>query len=78
MPGKVTQVVMNSVVGLRHELDRDGCAYGQVSRERIAHVMEAVEAVEHKLNYVLAAVGLQLVGFFIGVVLFLLNHAVAH
>ncbi len=64
----------NAMAGLRHELDRDGCAYGQVSRERINHVMVAVEAVEHKLNYVLAAVGVQLVGFVFAVLVFLLYH----
>ena len=63
-----------SVAGLRHELDREGCAYGQVSRERLAHVMEEVEAVEQKLNYLLAAVGMQLVGFVLSVLVFLLYH----
>ena len=63
-----------SMAGLRHELDRDGCAYGQVSRERLTHVVEATEAVEHKLNYVLAAIGLQLLSFVFAVLLFLLYH----
>jgi hypothetical protein len=64
----------SNMAGLRHELDRDGCAYGQVSRERLSHVMEAVGSVDHKVNYVLAAVGLQLVGFVLAVIIFLLYH----
>jgi hypothetical protein len=67
-----------NVSGLRHDLDRDGCAYGQVSRERISHVIEEVEALEHKVNYVLAAVGLQLVSFMMGVVMFLLYRLPGH
>jgi hypothetical protein len=70
----MAKMAATSVSGLRHELDHDGCAYGQVSRERIAHVIEEVEAVEHKVNYMLAAVGLQLVSFAMGVVMFLLYH----
>ena len=71
----------NTVGGLRHELDQDGCAFGQVSRERLAHIGTAVDRVaaevqrlESKLNYVLAAIGLQLIGFVLGVVIFLLYH----
>jgi hypothetical protein len=64
----------HSMAALRQELDRDGCAYGQVSRERITHLVEATAAVEHKLNYVLAAVGLQLLSFVFAVLVFLLYH----
>jgi hypothetical protein len=67
-------MAVTSVSSLRHELDSDGCAYGQVSRERISHVIEQIESVDHKVNYVLAAVGLQLLGFMLGVVMFLLYH----
>jgi hypothetical protein len=65
----------NTLAGLRRELDHDGCAYGQVSRERLSHVVDAVEGMERKLNYILGAVGLQLLGFFIGVVVYLLQRA---
>jgi hypothetical protein len=65
----------NTLAGLRHELDHDGCAYGQVSRERLSHVVDAVEGMERKLTYILGAVGLQLLGFFIGVVVYLLQRA---
>ena len=59
---------------LRRELDLEGCAFGQVSRERLSHVGEAVRSVDAKLNYVLAAVGLQLFGFLLTVVLYVLAH----
>jgi hypothetical protein len=71
---RVVKMATTSVLGLRHELDHDGCAYGQVSRERLTHVGETVEAVNQKVNYVLAAVGLQLVSFVLGVIAFLLYH----
>ena len=70
----VAKMAPSTISGLRHELDRDGCAYGQVSRKRIARALEEVEALEHKVNYMLAAVGLQLVSFMMGVVMFLLYH----
>ena len=63
----------NTITALRQDLNRDGCAYGQVSRERLTHVAELAQSVEQKLTYVLVAVGLQLVGFFIAVVLLVLN-----
>jgi hypothetical protein len=46
-----------------------------MSRERLSHVLDAVEGMERKLNYILGAVGLQLLGFFIGVVVYLLQRA---
>jgi len=63
-----------TLAALRRELDHDGCAYGQISRERLSHVLAAVEKIEQKTNYVLAAVGLQLAGFLLSVVLYLLYH----
>lgn len=66
------------IAELRRELDHDGCAFGQVSRERVAHLADAVAALEQKLSYLLVAVSLQLVGFFLGVVLYLLNRPPAH
>ena len=63
-----------AIVSLRHELDLEGCAFGQVSRERLDHVAAAVQSVDAKLNYVLAAVGLQLFGFLLAVVLYFLAH----
>ena len=81
MPGKVLKMATQTVAGLAHELDQEGCAYGQVSRERLSHIQAAVERVadevqrvETKLNYVLAAIGLQLFGFVLGVIVFLLYH----
>ncbi|HVA88254.1 MAG TPA: hypothetical protein VNL71_00285 [Chloroflexota bacterium] len=58
----------------RHELDLEGCAFGQVSRERLNHVAAALQSVDAKLSYVLAAVGLQLFGFLLAVVLYFLAH----
>jgi hypothetical protein len=67
----------NGLGTLRHELDREGCAFGKVSRERLSHVAEAVRSVDAKLNYVLAAVGLQLFGFLLAVMLYVLAHLAA-
>ena len=64
----------NGMGTLRRELDLEGCAFGQVSRERLSHVAEAVRSVDAKLNYVLAAVGLQLFGFLLAVMLYVLAH----
>lgn len=75
MAGEVVRMATNSIAGLRRELDHDGCAYGQVSRERLSHVVDAVEGMERKLNYILGAVALQLAGFFIGVVMYLVQRA---
>jgi hypothetical protein len=41
---------------LRQQLDHDGCAYGQVTRERLAHTLERVEDVNRKLNWMLMAI----------------------
>ena len=67
-------VARTMMTALRHELDLEGCAFGQVSRERLNHVAAAVQSVDAKLNYVLAAVALQLFGFLLAVVLYLLAH----
>lgn len=75
-------VNINAAVDLRNALDHDGCAYGQVSRERLTHIqdgLDRVEAqtarVEARLTYVLSALALQFVGFFIAVVVYLLQRA---
>jgi hypothetical protein len=71
-----------SIAGLRRELDHDGCAYGQVSRERLDNlaerldgVGEGVETLERKLNYVLGAAALQLFAFLLGVVAYILQRS---
>lgn len=75
-------IPINAAVDLRHDLDQSGCAYGQVSRERLSHIQDAVDRVENqvvkveaRLTYVLAALALQFVGFFITVVVFMLERA---
>jgi hypothetical protein len=68
----------SSVAQLRHDLDADGCAYGQVSRERIAHVVEGVERIERKLNYIIGAIGIQLVSFFFAMLLYVAQHSGMH
>ena len=75
-------VNINAAVDLRNALDHDGCAYGQVSRERLSHIQDAVDRVEAQTNrvearltYVLSALALQFVGFFIAVVVYLLQRA---
>jgi len=75
-------VPINAAVDLRNALDHDGCAYGQVSRERLTHIqdgLDRVEAqssrVEARLTYVLAAIALQFLGFFIAVVVYVLERA---
>lgn len=66
--------VPHTVASLRDSLDRDGCAHGQVTRERLDNVLDHIAAVESKLNLLLSGVLLQLVGFVFGVILFLLGH----
>ena len=70
----------NTLAGLRHELDHDGCAYGQVTRERLARLQDSVDRVgeevarvEARLSYVLGIVAVQFLAFFIGVVGYLLQ-----
>ncbi len=58
----------STVYVVRCELDKDGCEFGRLSRERINRMSEAVEKVDRKLNYVLATAGLQLFGFLLTVV----------
>jgi hypothetical protein len=65
---------LTTVDGLRSGLDADGCAHGRVSRERIDGMAERIESIESKVNWILATVGVQLCGFVLGVVLFVLNH----
>lgn len=63
-----------SVESLRIALDRDGCAYGQVTRERIDNIVARMTAMENKLNFLLAGTLLQLLGFVFGVLLLVLGH----
>jgi hypothetical protein len=50
------------------ELDAAGCEYGRITRERLINATVLVQSVDRKVNYVLAAVGLQLFGFLLSVV----------
>jgi hypothetical protein len=65
---------LNTIDGLRSGLDQDGCAYGRVTRERVDNVGEHLDRVETKINWILGNIGVQLFGFVLGVVLFVLNH----
>jgi hypothetical protein len=56
------------VYAVKCDIDRDGCEFGRLSRERITWVTAAVDKMDKKLNYVLAAAGLQLFGFLLTVV----------
>jgi hypothetical protein len=60
---------------LRDALDREGCAFGQVTRERVDNMMAHLQNMDSKVNMIAAGVVLQLVGFFFAVIVFLLNHA---
>jgi hypothetical protein len=62
-------------VTLRDALDREGCAFGQVTRERVDNMMAHLQNMDAKVNMIAAGVVLQLVGFFFAVIVFLLNHA---
>jgi hypothetical protein len=59
---------------LRESLVRDGCAFGQVTRERLDNVLGHLQSMESKVNLIATGVTLQLVAFFFAVILFLLNH----
>ncbi len=65
---------LNTISGLRAGLDADGCAHGRVTRERIDNMVDRIGGIETKVNWILGSVGVQLVGFVLGVVLFVLNH----
>ena len=65
----------NTINALHMSLDRDGCAYGQVSRERLDNLAEDIKSIESKVSFVAGSVVLQLVSFVLAVMLFLLNHA---
>ncbi len=65
---RATHRSRQSLYVLRDELDCSGCEFGRLNRERITWMAEAVEKVDKKLNYVLAAAGLQLFGFLLTVV----------
>lgn len=63
-----------SVGTLRDGLDRDGCAHGQVTRERVDNIAERLDRIESRLGVISAGVVLQLVSFVFGILLFVLNH----
>ena len=68
-PGRtVPRRARQSIYVLRDELDCNGCEFGRLNRERISRVYETVDKVDRKVNYVLAAVGLQLFTFLLTVV----------
>ena len=66
--------VPHTAATLRDSLDREGCAYGQVTRERIDNALGRLERMEAKLNVLLGGVLLQLMGFVFGLLLFVLGH----
>ena len=65
----------NTINALRASLDREGCAYGQVSRERLDNLAEDIKSIESKVSLVAGSAVLQLVSFVLAVIMFLLNHA---
>ena len=65
----------NTINGLRASLDRDGCAFGQVSRERVDNLAQDIKSIESKVSFVAGSIVLQLVSFVLAVMVFLLNHA---
>ena len=65
----------NTINALHTSLDRDGCAYGQVSRERLDNLAQDIKSIESKVSFVAGSVVLQLVSFVLAVMVFLLNHA---
>ena len=69
---RYAQVLVGS---LRDALDHEGCAFGQVTRERVDNVLARVQNIEAKVNMIAAGVALQLIGFLFAVILFTLNHA---
>ena len=75
MAANSVNALRDSVNTLRDSLDRDGCAFGQVSRERLDNVAQDIKSIESKLSFVAGSVVLQLVSFVLAVMIFLLNHA---
>lgn len=68
---------VNSVAGLRQNLDDGGCAFGQVSRERVDNLITdvgllrgEVHALKAQVSYVFVCVLLQLVAFVLAVILY--------
>ena len=59
---------------LRDALDRDGCAFGQVTRERLDNMSARLQSLQATVNAIAIGVMLQLVAFLFAVVVFLLNH----
>ncbi len=60
---------------LRDALDREGCAFGQVTRERLDNMLAHLQGLQATVNAIAIGVSLQLVAFLFAVVLFLLGHA---
>ena len=59
---------------LRDALDRDGCAFGQVTRERLDNMLARLQGLQATVNTIAIGVTLQLVAFLFAVIVFLLNH----
>ncbi len=59
---------------LRDALDRDGCAFGQVTRERLDNMLAQLQGLQATVNTIAIGVTLQLVAFLFAVIVFLLNH----
>jgi len=59
---------------LRDALDRDGCAFGQVTRERLDNMLAQLQGLQATVNAIAIGVTLQLVAFLFAVIVFLLNH----
>lgn len=59
---------------LRDALDHEGCAFGQVTRERLDNMMAHLQRLEATVNAIAIGVALQLLGFLFAVLVFLLNH----
>ena len=58
----------------RDALDHDGCAFGQVTRERLDNMLAQLQSLQATVNAIAIGVTLQLVAFLFAVVVFLLNH----
>lgn len=63
-----------STGALSDALDREGCAFGQVTRERVDNMLAHLQGVEATMHAIAVGVALQLVAFLMAVIVFLLNH----
>ena len=81
MPVKPTPIRQAaSIAGLKDQLDREGSAYDQVTRERvdnvaddIAEIKSRVGTIESHATLILSGVILNLLGFVATLVVFILN-----